>query len=212
MVPERETPGAQGSTEVLGSDQTIEINALVASGKQPATLRVLLPTGDVFDREIPGSEVQLGKGPRNDIVITDPAVSTAHAAIKLDGSTYTVSDLGSRNGTYLNGERITEPKELRHGDVIGMGLSKITFRMGGHSETGAIGIAQLGLAKAEAAPAPTEQALADAVVAEHLASETDVARLRSNANGKRFAPSLVDEHVIGEVALCDLIARTFHIP
>src|SRR6185503_17646966 len=46
-----------------------------------ANLKILLPTGDVFDREINDEETQIGKGPRNDLVIADPSVSTAHSVL-----------------------------------------------------------------------------------------------------------------------------------
>jgi len=75
-----------------------------------ASLKILLPTGDVFDRDLSGEETQIGKGPRNDIVIADPAVSTAHAMVRLEGSAYFISDIGSRNGTYVNGERVADSR------------------------------------------------------------------------------------------------------
>src|SRR2546426_6785192 len=74
-----------------GSDQTPE------AAPQKATLKILLPTGDVFDREITDTEIQIGKGPRNDIVIADPAVSAAHAHIRVEDGVYTIEDMGSRN-------------------------------------------------------------------------------------------------------------------
>ena len=81
-------------------------NSLAAPPK--ASLKILLPTGDVFDRDLTTAETQIGKGPRNDIVIADPAVSTAHAMVKLEGSAYVIRDIGSRNGTYVNGDRIVD--------------------------------------------------------------------------------------------------------
>src|SRR6185369_13388150 len=64
-----------------------------------ASLKILLPTGDVFDRDITNPETQIGKGPRNDLVIADPAVSTAHAILRRDGDSYTISDIGNRSET-----------------------------------------------------------------------------------------------------------------
>jgi pSer/pThr/pTyr-binding forkhead associated (FHA) protein len=204
-------PASSGATEVLGSEQTVEIKPdQLKSLPKKATLKVLLPTGDVFDREIPPSEVQLGKGPRNDIVITDPAVSTAHAAVRFDGRAYSVSDLGSRNGTYVNGERITGGRELHHGDVIGMGLSKLTFRLSGYSETGAIGLADVGVITNVVAPPLNEASLANAVVSEGLVSEADVEKLKGGV--RRLARALVEERLISEIALCDLFSRTFQLP
>src|SRR5260370_243772 len=94
-----------------------------------ATLRIVLSSGDVFDREISRPEISIGKGPRNDIVITDPAVSTQHAVISADGAGYTISDVGSRNGTFVGGVRVVGSHRLRHGDVITIGRSRLTLRI-----------------------------------------------------------------------------------
>src|SRR5207302_6611855 len=103
-----------------------------------ATLRILLPTGDVFDRPFSDGDTQIGKGPRNDVVMADAAVSAAHAIIHTEGETYSITDIGSRNGTYVNGERVSGPRKLNHGDVISMGLSKLTFRIADYDDTSAI--------------------------------------------------------------------------
>lgn len=60
----------------------------------------------------------IGRAQENDIVITDALVSRHHAQITLDGGTCRITDLGSGNGTFLNGERITGSKCLRPGDVV----------------------------------------------------------------------------------------------
>src|ERR1044071_719503 len=70
-------------TKVLASEGVEITTEVILSppADQKALLKILLPTGDVFDRELAQSETQMGKGPRNDIVIADPAVSAAHATI-----------------------------------------------------------------------------------------------------------------------------------
>ena len=60
----------------------------------------------------------IGRAQENDIVITDALVSRHHAQITLDGGTCQITDLGSGNGTFLNGERINGSKCLRPGDVV----------------------------------------------------------------------------------------------
>jgi len=178
-----------------------------------ASLKILLPTGDVFDRDITNAETQIGKGPRNDLVIADPAVSTAHAIIKRDGGTYTISDIGSRNGTYVNGDRVAESQKLNHGDVIGIGLSKLTFRIGNYSETGAIDTEVVETAAKPNAPPPlTEDSLAAAVIAAKLVSQSDVDRVRSQSRGRTFYQSLIEEQLATEDGLRDLMSRTFEIP
>jgi predicted component of type VI protein secretion system len=56
-----------------------------------------------------------------DIILTDPDVSRRHAAIRLEGEAVAIEDLGSTNGTYVNGERIGAPRSLRDGDEVKIG-------------------------------------------------------------------------------------------
>jgi len=202
-------------TKVLaseGGEITTEVIVSPAASNK-ALLKILLPTGDVFDREIVQSETQMGKGPRNDIVIADPAVSAAHAVIIAEADSYTLKDLGSRNGTFINGERISEPKVLRHGDVIGLGLSKLTFRLNSHSETGSVQSPEITAAIQRPGPPPlTQESLANAIVGASLASSADVYRLLDkDAKGRRLYRSLVEENLVTEESLRDLMSRTFQI-
>lgn len=66
-------------------------------------------------------EIWLGRDPSNDIVIADPEVSRRHARFLQRGGTYAIEDMGSTNGTLVNGEMITTLKMLSHGDVIELG-------------------------------------------------------------------------------------------
>ena len=197
----------------------LEVNAFDTKTENPpatppkASLKILLPTGDVFDRELATSETQIGKGPRNDIVIADPAVSTAHAKIRLEGDAYLLSDLGSRNGTFINGQRVAEPRQLRQGDVIGIGLSKLTFRFSDFSETGAIEGETVAAAVKSSAPPPlTEESVAHAVVSAGMVAKSDVDRLRADAKGRRLCRALVEERVAPEDGLRDLMSKTFQMP
>lgn len=63
----------------------------------------------------------IGSDPSNDVHLADPLVSTMHAAIDPYPSGCTVSDLGSKNGTAVNGERIGGPQVLRSNDQIAVG-------------------------------------------------------------------------------------------
>lgn len=58
---------------------------------------------------------RLGRAPFNDVVVDDSAVSRHHADIHADPDGYRISDISSRNGTFVNGEKIgTEPRRLRN--------------------------------------------------------------------------------------------------
>jgi len=205
--------------KVPDSTVVLEANAFKAVTDTPeatpstASLKILLPTGDVFDRELANAETQIGKGPRNDVVIADPAVSTAHAVIRRDGGAFTITDIGSRNGTYVNGDRVGETRQLNHGDVIGIGLSKLTFRMGDYSETGAIEKDVIEAALKKAGPPPlTEDSLANAVASAGLAPKAKIDQLRIELKGRRLYQALIEENFATEEGLRDLMSKTFQIP
>ena len=61
--------------------------------------------------------------------LDSPTVSRHHARLSIDGSSATVADLGSKNGTYVRGERIFGPAPVGDGDEIKVGSISITFRL-----------------------------------------------------------------------------------
>lgn len=62
----------------------------------------------------------LGRGPACDITFTDPTVSRRHAALSLRDGHWVIADLDSRNGTWVNGDRVGRC-ELRAGDLVAAG-------------------------------------------------------------------------------------------
>jgi DNA-binding winged helix-turn-helix (wHTH) protein len=77
----------------------------------------------------------LGRGPDCDVLIEAPGVSRSHARIVVAGSSTTIADLGSRNGTYVNRKRISGPSLLRDGDEIAIGTVILTVRAPGGDGT-----------------------------------------------------------------------------
>lgn len=70
--------------------------------------------------------VTLGRRPYNDIVIDHLAVSGEHALVQLLGSETFIEDLGSTNGTYINGKTVKK-QLLKNGDVIEIGKYRIQY-------------------------------------------------------------------------------------
>jgi pSer/pThr/pTyr-binding forkhead associated (FHA) protein len=85
---------------------------------------LVLPTGD----RVPLGEetISVGRLPESTIVLADPNVSRQHAEIRPRGTTYVVLDLGSTNGTRVNGIRIDQ-HELADGDEIVFGNTRMRF-------------------------------------------------------------------------------------
>jgi hypothetical protein len=71
----------------------------------------------------------IGRSRQCDIVVDDPNVSRRHAELRPRGGSWVVSDLGSTNGTSLNGRRIDHPEVIQSGDQIEVGTSAITFEL-----------------------------------------------------------------------------------
>jgi predicted component of type VI protein secretion system len=73
----------------------------------------------VFD--LSAEVIMMGRDVTNDIVIGDAEMSRQHARLTRTPGGYVLEDLGSTNGTFVNGERLTAPRVLNPGDLIGMG-------------------------------------------------------------------------------------------
>ena len=82
-------------------------------------------------RELHGLDserVTIGTLESNDVVVDGDGVSRVHAAFERFGETWCVRDLGSRNGTYVNGGRIIGEQALHSGDEILLGRLRLLFR------------------------------------------------------------------------------------
>jgi hypothetical protein len=69
----------------------------------------------------------VGRDPGADIFIDDPEVSRRHAELREAAGRWEVTDLDSRNGTYVNGRPITAPRELMPGDEMRVGTTVLAF-------------------------------------------------------------------------------------
>ncbi|MDZ4766903.1 MAG: FHA domain-containing protein [Chloroflexota bacterium] len=65
--------------------------------------------------------VTIGRDITNDIVINDPEVSRHHMRLTRGAGGFTLEDLGSTNGTFINGQRLTGARPLRNGELVGLG-------------------------------------------------------------------------------------------
>jgi hypothetical protein len=70
---------------------------------------------------LPYEPAVIGRAPSCDCQLADPSVSRRHAALRRDGERWLLRDLGSRNGTRVNGARVVEEVEVRPGDQVSLG-------------------------------------------------------------------------------------------
>jgi pSer/pThr/pTyr-binding forkhead associated (FHA) protein len=92
-----------------------------------AHLRWETPEGEAREWPLGGGPVLVGRSADCDVVVADTHVSRKHAEIRCDGETFSVADLGSVNGTLVNGERVagSGARELQDGDRVRVG--PVTF-------------------------------------------------------------------------------------
>ena len=72
-----------------------------------------------------GERIVLGRGPACDVQLDDATASSDHLELTRHGGAVVATDLGSRNGTLLNGSRLDRPTRLRHGDTLELGRTRM---------------------------------------------------------------------------------------
>ena len=68
-----------------------------------------------------GDQLTIGRDSINEIVINDAEISRRHARLTFQGGKYVLEDLGSTNGTFVNGQRLAGPRVLKAGEVVSFG-------------------------------------------------------------------------------------------
>jgi hypothetical protein len=75
----------------------------------------------------------IGRHPDSDIFLDDITVSRRHVVVERDDDGYTLRDVGSLNGTYVNRKRVDEAR-LAYGDEVQIGVFRLTFVVGGERD------------------------------------------------------------------------------
>jgi pSer/pThr/pTyr-binding forkhead associated (FHA) protein len=102
----------------------------MAMATQVPSLTIVAGTGGAVDLAVDitsGFDQVLGRDAAADITLPDPAISRRHARLYRATDGVWLEDLGSTNGTYINGDRLTVPYRLRDGDEVQLGNSVATF-------------------------------------------------------------------------------------
>jgi len=117
---------ASGRTMIQGAAERVSEPLREAARARNATA-LLLVGGR---RMVVGPDgATMGRSRQCDIVLDDPNVSRSHAEVRPRGGSWVLADLGSTNGSRLNGRRVDGPEVLRRGDEIQLGATRLTFEL-----------------------------------------------------------------------------------
>jgi pSer/pThr/pTyr-binding forkhead associated (FHA) protein len=106
-----------------------------------------------------GDQLTIGRDSSNGVAINDAEVSRKHARLTFQGGKYVLEDLGSTNGTFVNGQRLAGPVVLKSGDVVSLGEQIVLMYDALSADAGATIISSR---KSAAAPVVTPPAPAQA--------------------------------------------------
>ncbi|HLQ22433.1 MAG TPA: FHA domain-containing protein, partial [Gemmatimonadales bacterium] len=126
-------PAWQHSDGASDLTRTVSLQALppeqIAAGGGFAAL-LTFESGPFAGRivALPSQMVTIGRAPDNDVVVGDPATSGHHGRIEVRSGFFWISDLGSTNGTLVNGEPVIE-KQLADGDQVAIGQNTLRFTL-----------------------------------------------------------------------------------
>ncbi|UUR07164.1 TIR domain-containing protein [Sphingomonas glaciei] len=111
MVPPQDNDDSQATQFFVGADCQDIFHCLEISTEEHGERRyIVAPQG-----------LRIGRSPPADIILSDRQVSRSHCLVELDGNALRITDLGSTNGTYVDGKRVERSASLAVGSVLTVG-------------------------------------------------------------------------------------------
>jgi len=98
-----------------------------ARSEAPTVAVTASPTQSGLTFKVSGPLI-LGRSPEADVVLQDPYASDFHIRLAFQGGEVRLHDLGSTNGTFVNGEKVAAPLSLRRGDRVQIGQTTMELR------------------------------------------------------------------------------------
>jgi hypothetical protein len=105
-----------------------EVEVTITSVSESPAKLIVSKNGQTREFLLKKPDISIGRAPSNDVTLSgDQLASRRHALIHFDGVNYTIRDLVSANGTYINGVELRAPTVLSNGDHIGIGEHELVF-------------------------------------------------------------------------------------
>ncbi len=145
-----------------------------------------------------GDQLVIGRDSSSGIAINDAEVSRKHARLNFQGGKYVIEDLGSTNGTFVNGQRITGAAVLKAGDVVSLGEQIVLLYEALSSDPGATMISHKAPVRTAVAAQPVA-APAPAPIPQQYAAPAGPAAPAARSNNM---PLFIGLGVLGLICLC----------
>lgn len=116
-------------TSMVAMNMVKEVLGSFAESRKPPVFEVMNDDekGQTLVIEEENREYRAGRDGEGDLVLRHWSISRKHLMIRRVGDTTTVMDMGSKNGCLLNGERLSDPKRVKDGDVVCVGHTELKF-------------------------------------------------------------------------------------
>ena len=104
---------------------------MMGQGRPSATLVIRQGPQAGMSFPLVGNQVVMGREEGLDISLQDPESSRRHARVTWQAGQFVIEDMGSTNGTFVNGIQLTAPQILNAGDSVGIGQTALVFQIAG---------------------------------------------------------------------------------
>ena len=169
---------------------------------------VLLHQGEATPHELLGDETVVGRHPDCGIQLQSNMVSRRHARVLKDGLCYLIEDLGSGNGTLVNGKQIDSRIPLKHGDRIKLGPVLLRFELNSPAEMAAAESSSMSNLRTEAFPLNIASGVNDtATISEALDSSTVFGMLDVRPEAKLKGILEISRNLAGTVDLDSMLPK-----
>ena len=132
-------------------------------GQYQLTMRSGPNPGTVY--ALDGDQISIGRDSSNEIPVNDAEVSRRHSRLTFQGGKYVLEDMGSTNGTFVNGQRLTGPRVLKSDEVVSLGEQIVFVYESVEADPGATVVSSRNMPEPRpaVAPPPPPQAYAGQV-------------------------------------------------
>jgi hypothetical protein len=124
------SPALGGVPQPLAPGGRAQVGRTVVLDRSPKPkhVAILIDRRDASKRHDLRAETDIGRAQTSAIAIADTTVSRQHARIRLQDDRFELFDLASANGTFINGQKVEQPRTLTDGDVVRFGDVEFVFK------------------------------------------------------------------------------------